>query len=303
MAARVAAMQQLPTWNKTILDRSIKRTLVKSDGTRPVVAHSGILPHPGSGGTDSHFYFGWYHGNERDFPRLCAAWPRLARFVTEFGAQAAPDNAEFMHPERWPALDWEHLGQRHSLQKALFDRFVPPADFDTFDEWRRATQEYQATVVRHHVETLRRLKYRPTGGFCQFFFADGYPAVTWSVYDFCRAPKLAQAALARACAPVIVVAERPLERYAPAEEIRLDVHVVSDLRVTVEDATVQATLEWSTGQRTWGWRGDVPADDCVKIGTVAMEVPDELGPLSLRLTLASAPVSAANSYESAIGWA
>src|SRR3954452_4092984 len=57
--------QQLPTWNKTILDRSIKRALEQADGTRPVIAHSGVLPHlPQLDGTDSHLYFGWYHGEE-----------------------------------------------------------------------------------------------------------------------------------------------------------------------------------------------------------------------------------------------
>ena len=32
-----------------------------------------------------------------------------------------------------------------------------------------------------HIETLRRLKYRPTGGFVQFSFTEAYEAVGWSV--------------------------------------------------------------------------------------------------------------------------
>ena len=35
-----------------------------------------------------------------------------------------------------------------------------------------ATQHYQANLLRHHIETLRKLKYRPTGGFCLFMLAD-----------------------------------------------------------------------------------------------------------------------------------
>ena len=62
--------------------------------------------------------------------------------------------------------------------------------------------------MRRHVEALRRLKYRPTGGFAQFCFADGHPAVTWSVLGHDRAPKLAYDALRAACRPVIVVADR-----------------------------------------------------------------------------------------------
>ena len=44
-----------------MLDRSVKRALEQADGTRPVIAHSGVLPHPPQlDGTDSHLYFGWY---------------------------------------------------------------------------------------------------------------------------------------------------------------------------------------------------------------------------------------------------
>jgi hypothetical protein len=50
--------QELPTWNKTILDRSVKRS-IDADESRPVIAHSGVLPHPPKlDGTDSHLYFG-----------------------------------------------------------------------------------------------------------------------------------------------------------------------------------------------------------------------------------------------------
>ena len=61
--------------------------VVEQDGPRPmgeavvregrpdpaVVPHSGVLPHfPLLDGTDSHFYFGWYHGDVRDIDRLAA---------------------------------------------------------------------------------------------------------------------------------------------------------------------------------------------------------------------------------------
>ena len=113
---RFVAGQVLPSWNKTALDRSIRRALERADGSRQVVAHSGILPHP-AWGTDSHLYFGWYHGDERDLPSTLARLPVLARFVSEFGAQAVPETAEFMHPERWPDLDWDHLEGHHCLQR------------------------------------------------------------------------------------------------------------------------------------------------------------------------------------------
>jgi beta-mannosidase len=94
MAIPFLAGHQLPTWNKSVLDRWVKRSFEKADVTRPVIAHSGVLPHlPTLDGTDSHLYFGWYHGDERDLPRCkdpatheirqrvrCASNSRILRF-------------------------------------------------------------------------------------------------------------------------------------------------------------------------------------------------------------------------------
>ncbi len=298
MAVRAFAAQELPTWNKTVLDRSVKRSLEKGDGTRPVIAHSGVIPHPPLlDGTDSHLYFGWYHGKERDLPTFLRALPRMARFVTEFGAQAIPTTAGFCEPERWPDLDWERLGRTHALQKALFDKFVPPGDHTTFESWADATQAYQAQVVRRHVEELRRIKYAPTGGFAQFCFADGHPAVTWSVLGHDRAPKLGYDALRAACRPVIVVADRLPEVVRPGEHLALDVHVVSDLRVPVRGVEVVAEVGWPGGARIWRWGGDLPADSCERVGTVQLRVPEEAGALSLELRCRAGEHHADNRYD------
>jgi beta-mannosidase len=297
--AKFAALQELPTWNKTVLDTSIKRALERADPTRPVIAHSGVFPHVGSGGTDTHWYFGWYHSDERDFPAMCAAMPRLVRFVTEFGAQAVPENASFLEPKRWPDLDWPRLARAHALQREVFDRYVPPAQHETLDSWRRATQEYQARVIRFHIETLRRLKYRPTGGFCQFSFADGQPGVTWSVLDHERAPKEGYHALAAACAPVIVVASRPAVSYPPAHPVAWDIHVVSDLRSPIS-GVVSAEVRWEGGTRTWAWEGSAPADECTFIGAIRWETPGLPGPISVVLSLTGSGLDVTNRYETRV---
>jgi beta-mannosidase len=291
-AVRMVRAQQLPSWNKTVLDASIKRALERADGTRPVVAHSGVAPHPPQfDGTDSHLYFGWYWGDERDLPSFARILPRMVRFVSEFGAQAVPaadasgDGAAFCEPERWPDLDWPRLAERHNLQKARFDRYVPPASYAGFDDWRDATQRYQAELIRRQIEVLRRLKYRPTGGFAQFCLADGHPGVTWSVLDHERRPKLGYEALRDACRPVIVVADRLPATVAPGDTLALDVHVVSDLRAAVDDARVTARLEWPGGDHQWRWSGNVPADSCVLVGTLQAVVPEAVGPLRLDLEL------------------
>ncbi|MHB1535620.1 MAG: glycoside hydrolase family 2 protein, partial [Acidimicrobiales bacterium] len=285
-ALRFARGQALPSWNKTVLDRSIRRSLAKADGSRPVVAHSGVLPHP-AWGTDTHAYFGWYHGEERDLPRALARLPVLARFVSEFGAQAVPETAGFMDPAAWPELDWDHLEEAHSLQRRLIDKHASSGAASGFEEWRRATQEYQATLIRFHIEALRRLKYRPTGGFCQFLLADAQPAVTWSLLDHERVPKAGWAALVAACAPVIVVCDRPSEVYSPGERLRLDVHAVSDLRVPIAGATATAVLTWPGGSRRWRFTGDVAADACSRVGRIDATLPADAseGDILVKLSL------------------
>jgi beta-mannosidase len=289
--AKQVLLQQVPTWNKTLLDSSVKRSFERSDSSRPVVPHSGVLPGVVSGGTDSHLYFGWYHGRVEDMAGFLARWPRLARFVSEFGAQAVPSGpVEWLQPSSWPDLDWSRV----DLES--FSRVVPPADYESFDEWREATQRYQAEVVRRSVETVRRLKYRPSGGFCQFLLADAWPAVTWSVLGHDRAPKLGYDALAAACAPVIVVADALPPAVSGGDTVALDVHVVSDLRAPVEGAVVTAVMSWPGGSHRWAWKGDVDADACTRIETISFVVPDGVTSLTLDLEFDSPAAKASNRY-------
>ena len=261
--ARLAGSMFLPTWNKDVLDRSVARALHRADPSRPVDLHSGVFPGPASGGTDTHFYFGWYHGRMDGLAPALRAVPRLARFVTEFGAQAVPDTAEFMEPERWPDLDWETLFERHACQARVFERYVPPGEYATFDAWRAATQAYQAAVIQLQVEDLRRLKYEPNGGFCHFCFADGHPAVTWSVLDHERVPKAGFAALRDACRPVLAMVE-------PREGL---VHVVSELRHGLSDAVIEV----HAGGRNLGrWTGYVPGDGIAYVSDVDLEGADDV---------------------------
>jgi beta-mannosidase len=298
---RYLAAHQLPSWNKTILDRWVKRSFERADPTRPCIPHSGVLPHvPQLDGTDSHFYFGWYHGEVRDLEQLAARIPRLFRFLSEFGAQAVPDTADFIDVALWPDLDWEMLAERHGLQKWVFDDRVPPEQFATFDEWRRATQVYQAELLRYHIETLRRLKYRPAGGFALFSFNDPAPVVSWSVLDHERVPKLAYGAVQRACTPVAVIADRPPDFVTPGDDLQLDVHAVNDLRTAVDPAVVDVVARWAGGERSWRFGGAVPPDDCVKVGTVVLSVPETLGALVFDLTLTAGPVRATNRYSTAV---
>lgn len=293
--------QQLPSWNRTILDRWVKRLFEKADESRPTIAHSGVEPHlPQLDGTDSHLDLGWENGDERELPGLAATVPRKVRFAGEFGAASVPDTADFMDPQQWPDLAWDDLEAHHGLELDVMNRRVPPGRFETFDAWREATQRYQATLVRHHIETLRRLKYRPTGGFCVSMLADSSPMVSTSLLDHARRPKLAFQAVVEACRPVIVVADRLPESLDPGTAVALDVHVVSDVRRVLEGVECRAIARWTGGSHEWRWRGDVPPDECVRVGIIRFVVPAAPGPLSLDLCIEHGDEAATNRDETVI---
>ncbi len=289
VAVRALAAQVLPTWNKSVLDHSVRKVLERSDGSRPVITHSGVLPHPPRfDGTDTHTSFGWRHGDHRDLAPVLRAWPRLARFVTGFGAQSVPEDASFLEPERWPDLDWDSARHHHGLQQAFMDVHVPPADFATFDDWRVATQRYQAMLIRDHVDTLRRLKYRPCGGFAASSLADGRPSVSHSVLGHDRRPKAGYEALASACAPVSVICDPLPVSARPGDRIEADIHVVSDRRIALEDMIVSVHLYLGEEKVGHGrsWTGSIPPDSCVRIGRLDLLVPASTGDLVVELVLA-----------------
>jgi beta-mannosidase len=293
------AAAQLPSWNRSILDRSIRRALSKADKTRPVVTHSWVLPHlPQIDGTDTELSLGWRDGNERDLPALAAALPRLVRFVGAFGSQSLPAGADRNLGKGWPDLDWDQLAAL-GADRTAFERHLPPATFGSFEEWLEAGQRYQASLLRHHIEHLRRLKYRPTTGFTYGLLADAVPAASVALLDHTRTAKLGWPVLAEACRPVVVTADRLPPVVSPGDILRFDVHVVSDLHRVLPEARVSARLCWPGGDRWWRWGGEIPADRCVRVGRVDFEVPDIAGSLTLDLRL-EGPCEAMNKDETTV---
>lgn len=283
---RYVAAQELPTWNKSILDRTVKRALDKADGSRPVIAHSGVLPHPPQlDGTDSHLGFGWHGTSTRDLVGFARALPRQVRWVGSFGAASIPEAAEFCEPHRWPDLDWEHLEAHHGFEPEPFDRWVPRDAHPTFGSWRGAGQTHQSEVLRDHIDVLRRLRYRPTGGFVVSQLVDAQPAISTAVADHRRNLKPAYRALAEACRPVIVVADLLADELPAGDTVAVDLHLVSDWREPLTDVDIEAELVWDGGSQHWRFRGDADPDSCVRVATLQIVVPDRPGPIHLRISL------------------
>ena len=221
----------------------------------------------------------------------------MVRFVSEFGAQAVPSHHDFIDTSHWPDLDWDMLESTHGFQRAKMEQHVQASAYSTFEAWSEATQRYQATLLRHHIETLRRLKYRPNGGFCFFMLNDSSPMISWSVLDHERGPKLAFQSVIEACRPVIVVADRLPPSVTPGECLAVDVHVVNDLREPLVDAVLRAHLRWSTGEHEWSFVGTAAEDDCTRIATLQFVVPDAPGQLWLDLTLDASTLAAATNRD------
>jgi len=290
---RDVAAQQLPTWNKTILDRWVKREFERRDPSRPAIAHSGVRAHlPQLDGTDSHLWYGWRHGEVRDMARHARRTPRTVRFVSEFGSDSPPTAAPFLDQRStgraWPDLDWDELVARHGYQRELVESRFAPQDFDDAAAWTHALQRYQAHVLRTQIELLRRLKYRPTGGFCFSSLADPSPTISSSVLDHDRTPKAAYAAVRAACAPVIVVADLPPAWINAGDVLSLDIHIVNDRRTSIDDAHVAVSARWAGGSKRWEFGGPVDADDVVKAGTVELTVPGTLGELAFEVVATDA---------------
>ena len=159
----------------------------------------------------------------------------------------------------------------------------------------------QPEVVKTTIETLRRLKYRPTGGFLLHALADvgaggGAARIVESgegfgVLDGLRRPKPGWWALMDACRPLLVAADPLPETVRGGDRLGSAVHVVNDTRVGVDDMQVQARVIGPAGgvvseQR---WAGAVGADDCVLVGRIDAVVPPGTppGPLTVELTLTS----------------
>lgn len=278
------ARQQAPTWAKSVLDRLVARAFHRADPSRPVVQSSGTWPSaPRFDGTDTHVRFGWNNGTGRDLEAFARRIPRMVRWVSSFGAQSIPATPDVRVLD-WPP-DMNLLAERYGLDQTSWRQYVNPAEHDSAADWILASQLYQATLLRRQIETLRRLKYRPTGGFTFAALADSRPAISFAVHDHDRAPKQAVGALRAALRPVIIVADRLRPDIAPGDALLLDVHVVNDRRDPIENLKVTAHLTWPQGEHRWGWTGSVEADAVARIGSINWIAPDMIGDIELHVYL------------------
>ncbi len=283
---RRLARHLLPSWNRSVLDPLLRRELAAADPSRPVITRSGSLPGPIElSSSDSHLWLGWRGGKPEDLADLVRRWPRIGTFVGAIGAQSANIASSDPTGPTWP-----------TAERGAFQRYIPRGAYGDGASWAAATQAYQADVIRTQIETLRRLKYNPTGGFCVVALFDPEDAGGFGVLDADRHPKPAFSALTDACRPVVVIADTPPGVVTEGDEVTLAVHAVNDLARQLEPVrvTAEARLEgWSVERR---WEGVLPADSCAFIGHLAFTVPDLTGAVVIDLELTAGDHAATNRY-------
>lgn len=299
--ARDLLAHQAPNWNRSVLDRAVRRALTAADPSRPVVASSGVWPHPPSlDGTDVHLSLGWHRGEPEDLPTLARTMPRAIRFVEVNPSPSLPADASFSRPAQWPELDVERLSEQYDFDPETFERRLPPDAFATFDEWWAAGRAYQAQLVRLQVETLRRLKYRPTGGVVVGHLRDLRPAFSSSLIDHDDHAKPAHDALRDAYAPVIATFEGWPTCTHPGETVAGDIHVISDVRRPVRDARCAVRIAWDDGSAAWEFGGDLDPDRCTRVGRVSVTVPDHASRLIAEIEVVGDDLSVTNTYSSPV---
>jgi beta-mannosidase len=281
-------------WQRRVLDPAVVRAIQREDGSRPVIDAAG---HPL---TTNHLYFGWYYGSFRDLERAVRLFPGLSRLPTGYGAQALPDLESLR--EIWPpgrAPHWETLSLNYRLQQQRMSRYVH-WEGDQADFVRR-TQRYQTEVLKHATELFRRRKYHPTGGTFAFMLNDPAPAISWSVVDWRRRPKMAYEALKTTMNPVLICAEYPRENYETGTRLSLPLFVVNDfVRGLGEVSWSWELLLGGSSVTRGGGQTEIPADSVLKVGKVVATLPTS-GSALLRLSLSGEGVTVRNEYEFTVG--
>jgi len=195
------------------LDDELFQVATSIDPSRPV--------HKASGKGDSHIYLGWYGG------LFTSVRKRRDPFPTEFGSQAIPLGFTRWVEDAWPpkVKRWRY----HDAQLSILCTYLGSwRKYRTFEEFAKASQLYQAELLKYYIEQFRIKKYNPTGGCLSFWFVNWWPSIGWGVLDHERNPMLGYEALRQAYSPLLVCVDWEKSIFRRGEKVRLPVWVVND---------------------------------------------------------------------------
>ena len=276
-----------PTRNSKLLTR-ISRVVRSIDSSRAFLPAS-----PARG--DSHNWLVW-HGfaNIRDYQE------DTSQFASEFGLQAPPGPESlkrFLSKDGlWPrGAEWEY----HKAELEKLDRYAgPEKDSPSLERFVKASQEMQAFALQTAVEHFRRRKYECSGTiFWQF--NEPWPAISWSVVDYYRNPKLAYHKLKEIYNPVLVSLKYELKQHEAGEIVPIEVWIVNDFLRSLEDCRLDVYMD-DGGERLMNLSfdvGTIPPDSSQPHMQFGLKLPDRPNWL-LRATLRSGrEILSTNSYD------
>jgi beta-mannosidase len=154
---------------------------------------------------------------------------------------------------------------------------------------------------RRTVETVRRLKYRPSGMFVLGTVRQSRGSLpSDALFDEQGRTADAYHSFVDACQPLIVVADRLPDEVREGQAHHLDVHIVNDLLERFSGVLVTARLGWSAGEHRWAWNGEVGPDSVTRVGELRFVVPEGPDELVLDLDLVVGDHAASNRYRSKV---
>ena len=278
------------------IDQELKAAFERLDPSRPAIAASGDV--------DLHLTLGWSDGSWRDIARV------EPLMVSAFGAQSLPstDSSAWAGVgDRWPVADDEPAWRHAGFQPVNWaERGVGlPSGHQTLDDYSRASQAYQAKLIRYTAEHLRTRKFESCWGAFVYHLVDPFPGIGFGILDGTRRPKVALEALTEAFRATRLIAE-PLA-FEPARPFGFVQHprVPFAVRLVIvnDDPGLagRGVVRWSVSrEKAAGARGLDRVRDVVQkksySGTVEVEIPTAFEPAVIATTL-SLPLAAEGEYK------
>jgi beta-mannosidase len=220
-----------PSRNSKLLTR-IAQVVRSADDGRPFLPVS-----PARG--DAHNWFVW-HG----LANIGEYRKDTCQFASEFGLQAPPslDSLKKFVSEKelWPpGAEWEY----HRAELKKLERYVGAfKDFLQADQFVEIGQRMQAFALQTAIEHYRKRKYE-CGGTMFWQFNEPWPAISWSVIDYYRNPKLAYHKLKEIYSPILVSLKYELRHYAEGDIMPIEVWIVNDLLREFEECKLDISTD------------------------------------------------------------
>jgi beta-mannosidase len=275
--------------------------------TRVVEAHDGTRPFvPASPSSDDTHNWDVWHGK---YP-LHTYRKEGARFLSEFGLQAAPSietlRACLPETDLWPPdAAWEvHKAELGKLWRYVGLTLPPTPSIegkgslsltplslqgreagvegesgDLLQDFIAASQRVQALGLQIAIEHIRRRK-GEMGGVCLWQFNEPWPAISWAIVDYFRRPKLAYQRLKGLYNPVLVGLTFPTTRYRPGDTLEGEVWAVNDSLEALDDCQLRIEID---GMEISKADVTLPPDSTEVVGVLRHQFQTE--PHDLQLTM------------------